>query len=501
MTTLDRFSDAGWQSSKLTGNASSNSVKNELPRPSGLTTAPSEPVTTKIHITNLNAQWLPAPAVPNRVEVDGPWLYDPTSETVFSIRTGTKQLKKIYRVTSLHVAPERTALANANATQVPNDVLPYQLDPGSEVTPKVRLLTEQLTASQPTPYAKVAALQAFFTDPKENFRYSTSTLVDGINSKSALEDFLNFRQGFCEQYASAMAAMIRVAGVPARVAVGFTPGTLQKNGSYRVTTKDAHAWPEAWFQGAGWVRFEPTPRSDQISVPAYARANADGSTDPGTGGPSPAPSASASSRPGAAGLSPLNGRPEDDLTGALGATTKPSRSRFAALWLPGLIALVVLLFVPRVLHLVRRRRRWRSAGPLVAWQQVCDDALDLGHRWRPVDSPRAGAAHLAQRYAFDAAARDGLERLAAGAERARYARDGATAGAAAAVRADAALVRSALRAAVPRKLRWRAWLLPTSTLRWASSGLGTLVADGLDRFDETWSALGRRLRPRPFRQV
>jgi hypothetical protein len=501
MTTLDRFSDAGWQSSNLTGNSKNNSVKNQLPRPSGLTTAAVEPVTTKIHITNLNAKWLPAPAVPNRVEVDGSWLYDPTSETVFSIRTDTKKLKKIYRVTSLHVAPDRTVLAKATAAQVPDAVLPYQLDPGSEVTPKVRLITEQITASQPSPYAKVAALQAFFTDPRENFRYSVSSRVNGINSKSALEDFLTFREGFCEQYASAMAAMIRVAGVPARVAIGFTPGTLQKNGTYRVTTKDAHAWPEAWFQGSGWVRFEPTPRSDQISVPSYARANADGGTGAGVGGLAAQPSASPSAGPRSSGLSPLNGRPEDDLTGALGATAKPSRSRFASLWLPGLVALVVLVFVPRVLHFVRRRRRWRSAGPLVAWQQVCDESVDLGHRWRPVDSPRAGAAHLAQRYAFDAATRDALGRLAGGAERARYARDGATGGNPAALRADVALVRSALRRAVSRKLRWRAWLLPTSTLRWASSGLGTFVADGLDRFDDAWSALGRRLRPRGFRQA
>jgi transglutaminase-like putative cysteine protease len=502
MTTLDLFSDAGWQSSKLSGNAKSNGVKGVLPRPAGLTTA-VDPVTTKIHITNLNAQWLPSPAVPSRVEVDGTWLYDGPSETVYSIRSGTKKLKKIYRVTSLHVAPSRDELLQAPFTQqLPSAVAPYAANPGTEVTDFVRRLTEQITASATSPYGRVAALQAYFTDPKENFRYSVSPTVDGINSASALEDFLKGKQGFCEQYASAMAAMIRIAGVPARVAVGFTAGTKQKNGGYRVTTKDAHAWPEAWFAGAGWVRFEPTPRGDgQTNVPAYAQPSTDGTAN-GNTGPSAAPSAGASASPSANALSPLNGRPEDDLTGALGATQKPTGSRLAALWLPGLIALLLLVFVPRVLHVARRRRRWRRATPLVAWQQLRDDTTDLGHRWRPIDSPRAAAAQLAQRHRFDAEGQAALDRLAAHAERARYARDGAAGIAAVAdLRADTRRVRAAVGAGVPRTARWRAWLLPASTLRWASSGLGTLMADGLDRFDDAWAAVGQRLRPRRYREV
>src|SRR5205085_258174 len=120
-----------------------------------------------------------------------------------------------------------------------------------------------------------------------------------------------------------------------------------------------------------------------------------------------------------------------------------------------------------------------------------DDALDLGHVWRPADSPRAAAAALAQRYALDAPARDALGRLSLAAERARYARDGAgnDAGDGAGLHEDASTVRSALQAAVGRVPRWRAVLLPTSTLRWMSSTLGTFVADVLDGFDNAWSAL------------
>ena len=58
---------------------------------------------------------------------------------------------------------------------------------------------------------------------------------------------------------STYAAMMRSLGYPARVSVGFSPGTNLGNGSYSVLGKNAHAWPEVWFDGLGWVPFEPTP--------------------------------------------------------------------------------------------------------------------------------------------------------------------------------------------------------------------------------------------------
>jgi hypothetical protein len=165
--------------------------------------------------------------------------------------------------------------------------------------------------------------------------------------------------------------------------------------------------------------------------------------------------------------------------------------------------LAALIVLPRLLHVLRRRRRWYGGGALAGWAQVQDDAVDIGYQWRPADSPRAAAAALAQRHALDAPARDALGRLALAAERARYAP-------AASTRAgvvdtselyDAAgVVRTALLSGVSRTTRWRAWLLPTSTLRWASSALGTFVADVLDGFDNAWSALPR-LRSRGARPV
>jgi hypothetical protein len=290
-----------------------------------------------------------------------------------------------------------------------------------------------------------------------------------------------------------MAAMIRLAGVPARVAVGFTPGDRQQDGSYRVTTDHAHAWPEAWFAGAGWVRFEPTPRGDdQTVVPGYAVTGAPGPAVDNTDDPLSPDAAD----PGAQGtetdavqgkldrLDPETGLPVDTEEPAEDGTSLPS------LWLVGLVAALLLAVLPVLLHALRGRRRWAAPGPLVAWQQLHDDAIDVGHTWRPADSPRAAAADLAAARALDPSARAALDRLAGATERARYARDpGDQEG----LRADAAQVRAALLAAARPRVRWQARLLPRSTLRWAASVTGTFVADVLDRSDELWAGLRRRV--------
>ncbi len=88
---------------------------------------------------------------------------------------------------------------------------------------------------------------------------------------SAMVTFVRNREGYCEQFAGTMAVMLRSLGIPARVAVGFTPGTSPTPGEYVITQQNAHAWVEVRFPGFGWVTFEPTPRSDgDVLVPTEA---------------------------------------------------------------------------------------------------------------------------------------------------------------------------------------------------------------------------------------
>ncbi|MGH8930587.1 MAG: transglutaminaseTgpA domain-containing protein [Egibacteraceae bacterium] len=88
---------------------------------------------------------------------------------------------------------------------------------------------------------------------------------------SAMVTFVRNREGYCEQFAGTMAVMLRSLGIPARVAVGYTPGTSPTPGEYVITQQNAHAWVEVRFPGFGWVTFEPTPRSDgDVLVPTEA---------------------------------------------------------------------------------------------------------------------------------------------------------------------------------------------------------------------------------------
>ncbi|MCR8671924.1 transglutaminase family protein, partial [Agrococcus sp. HG114] len=95
------------------------------------------------------------------------------------------------------------------------------------------------------------------------WRYSEQLDLPGFagaggDGWEALEGFLETRSGYCVHYASATAALLRGAGVPARVVVGFLPGD-EISGGRSVTTNDMHAWAEAWVDGSGWVRVETTP--------------------------------------------------------------------------------------------------------------------------------------------------------------------------------------------------------------------------------------------------
>ena len=485
LTTLDVFDeDRGWSSSELSADIDDDAVQKGVPAPVGRTTT-TDTVEVQVDLTRqLGGPWLPVPAVPTQVEIDGPWLWDAEAETVFSTRTSVRDVDAPYTVTTVEAQPDAALLRR-------DQDVPSRIAKTYAVKPKLSDVAQQVlddvTAGAKTDYDRVAALQSYFRDT--DFVYDEQTL-DAPDAPDALTGFLQTKQGFCEQFASAMAALVRGLGMPARVGVGFTAGSRQGDGSYRVTTRDAHAWPEVWFSGAGWVRFEPTPRSDDVTVdvPGYTIPPVERAPDQAaSAAPSAAPAAPQPGNPGAPGA--LDRGLDEGQPGATGGQVGQGPSR----WWLAVPATLVLLSVPALLAAVRRRRRWRSPDALAAWASVGDDAVDVGHRWRPADSPRAAAAHLMSvRHLPDDAA-EALSRLATGAERARYART-ADAGDAADLRRDAAAVRSALLAGAGRRDRWRARLAPTSALTSASSRAGTFVADVLDRVDALVSAVGARIR-------
>ncbi len=132
----------------------------------------------------------------------------------------------------------------------------------------------------------VAAIATYLRD---NYRYNE----DVPQHAYPLESFLfEDRQGYCQQFSGAMALMLRMVGVPARVAAGFSPGTLnRRTGEYRVRDLDAHSWVEVYFSGIGWVTFDPTPRateSGMAGAPAASGASAAGDVQQSSVAPEPA---------------------------------------------------------------------------------------------------------------------------------------------------------------------------------------------------------------------
>ena len=488
MTTLDQYTGDGWQASELSASPERDQVQKGIPSPLG-DNGPHRELTMRVQVDSdhLEVRWLPVPYGPTRIAVEGTWLWEHLSQTVFSAKRTTRDLPS-YTVAASRPLPDREALAAASVSAVPQEIdKRYGTD--IKVAPSVRTLTASIIAGKTSEYDKAVAIQAWFDAPVNGFVYSFKPSLP-VNGEDALVAFLKGRQGFCEQYATAMAAMLRVAGIPSRVAVGFTPGNLLDGSrdTYTVTTSEAHAWPEAWFAGTGWVRFEPTPATG-ARIPDYSL--------PVVVGPGPTKDPTTTPTPGASATPTGRAHPDPDLFEGKGGVIGPTTAKHdsgASLWLVVPVVLAVALTVPFLLTLLRRRRRWLHPGALTAWAQLQDDATDVGHLWNPADSPRTAANRLQKTRRLPAPAADALDRVAIAAEQARYAPAGRADGSGLAP--DVALVRAALQHSVTPRARARARYLPASTLSWMAHGLGERMADVLDRVDDIISALTRPIRRR-----
>jgi transglutaminase-like putative cysteine protease len=128
----------------------------------------------------------------------------------------------------------------------------------------VAALARQLAAGATTQWEVVARVHRYLLDGSR-FRYATNLPVAGA---FPLVDFLlGDRAGDCQHFAGAAALLLRLAGVPARVVVGFATGVRQPDGRFQVRDTDAHAWIEVYFQGYGWVAFNPTAAAAPAHIP------------------------------------------------------------------------------------------------------------------------------------------------------------------------------------------------------------------------------------------
>jgi transglutaminase-like putative cysteine protease len=167
-----------------------------------------------------------------------------------------------YQVDVLLKNPNLKQLREAG-TQYPEWVTQKYTQLPQSFSPKIRQLAQDITANAETPYDKAAAITEYL---RNNIEYAP-TLPNPPRNKDKLEWFLfDYQKGFCVYYASSEVVMLRSLGIPARMAVGFAQGIRDGN-SYTVRRLDAHAWPEVYFPGVGWVEFEPTASQPALSRP------------------------------------------------------------------------------------------------------------------------------------------------------------------------------------------------------------------------------------------
>lgn len=133
------------------------------------------------------------------------------------------------------------------------------------VPARVLALARDLTATAATPYDRAVAIESHL----RGFSYTLDVPAPSPD-RDVVDTFLfDLQQGYCDYYASAMVVLARAAGVPARLAVGYAPGTYEwGEARYVVTEADAHAWPEVYFPSYGWVKFEPTAGRPPVRRPA-----------------------------------------------------------------------------------------------------------------------------------------------------------------------------------------------------------------------------------------
>jgi transglutaminase-like putative cysteine protease len=382
LTSLDRFDGTIWSSvgtyqptrGRLPAGATSRGVE--------------EPLVQQFSIGPLSSIWLPAAFRPERVDGVGGIRFDRRSASLLTQEASSDGLD--YVVAS--AVPRFTAAELATAGEaVPDEIAGDYLDLPDTFPRSVVATAREVTTGAAGPYEQARALQDWF---RANFTYDTQ--ISPGHSTDAIERFLASRRGYCEQFAGTFAAMARAVGLPARVAVGFTPGTITADGRYHVAGRDAHAWPEVYLAGFGWVAFEPTPGRavpggggytgvQPQPVPDQPSATTVPTSVPAPGSPEEAPEDTGP---------PEDPEPLQPSAGERGPIERVGRTL-------ALIALVNGLYLAAVAGgrwLLRQRRRRGAATPteqvLVAWDEA-EEALALaGTGRRPAETAGEFAARV-----------------------------------------------------------------------------------------------------------
>jgi transglutaminase-like putative cysteine protease len=417
LTVLDRFDGTEWLPSPR-DLESSNNADGDLPYAPGLArTVPGKEDAWHISLLDgFHSSWLPTPYPTLSIDVNrGDWRYDLRTLDVAAVdKTETAGLS--YDLTGF--SPEWSGTRMQLALNPPAAIRkPMTSVPGNRPSVITRT-AEQVTAGATNDYDRMVLLQNWFRN-NGGFSYSLEPAA-GSGIGQLVRFITTDKVGYCEQFAAAMAVMARSLDIPARVVVGFLgPAKKEPDGSYLYTSDELHAWPEIYFGGSGWVRFDPTPAARTGNPPAWT-TGADQQTP--TTGPS-------------AGVTPNDAPSKEPTTNTEAATTGSSSGSGTTevAWLAVLALVLVLLALPRVVRDRQRRRRLddhrtgpRSTEARVladgAWQELLATARDLGIPLPLRRSVREIAGVLRRRARPGTDAERQIDDLTLFVERARYGR-------------------------------------------------------------------------------
>jgi len=445
ITSLDRFDGTIWSSL-----SNYRPAGNRLPSTgTDATRGGTEASVQEFEISGLSSIWLPAAYRPEVLRPSGKVRFDPDSGSLATDKATSDGLR--YTVESS--LPRLTAedLTSVGAA-IPPDIESRYLDLPRNLSRRVRQLARDVVGAETSPYKKAKALQDYF---RTNFTYNL--LVAPGHDAGAMDQFITSKQGYCEQFAGTYAAMARSVGLPARVAVGFTSGTKEGDGRWHVTGKEAHAWPEVYLGGYGWVAFEPTPTRGLPGAESYTQVT-----------PPAAADTTATTLPPSQVPAPEEPTPEPDAgppTAPL-SVEEPQAGPFTAVL--GVLLGLLLLYVVAVPLAKRRSRERRRANAsssadrvLVAWAEATEDMAAAGMAARPEETA-SEFAHRTCRTAGPAG--PALVRLADDATAAAWSAGGVAPEVAARADAEAADVASELTAQATRRERLRRVLDPRPLL-------------------------------------
>ena len=410
ITSLPDFDGAQWSSDLKQGNA-----RGTLGRPA--TQVAERTINASFTVGALGSIWMPSPFLAiklNNARLDGATKFDRDTATMLvpaELRKGDT-----YEIIAQTPVVDPAALRQASQN-APTTVDRRYFALPADYPDNLRSIAKELTAKANTGFDKALALQNWF---QTQFVYDLG--VDPGQRTGDIEEFLTSRRGYCEQFSGTFAAFARSVGLASRVAVGFTPGILKEDGLYHVQALHAHAWPEVYFDGIGWLAFEPTPGRGNPTAESYtgiAAQQADEAPIPTT-----IPVTTTAAFALTTTTSFVNRIPDEPV-----ATPVPiARSSFGryrtVLMVLGAVALVVLypIALRRIDHGRWRRRRRRARQNTdklaISWYRTTDvlshhDVAPLGG-----ETPLAFADRVSESLALP---RDLLPILADAVTRATYA--------------------------------------------------------------------------------